>query len=199
MKPRILGKRKWLVIFVKDLQDDITALETLIKRVENALMKTALPHRIITTGEDKRTEIKRIGSKVGIEGELPEEISRVIINNLISLKKELRVQRVAIVFSERDFYNNDIFTLTVKDHSFKSDEYYAICWKCSLDSKASRSGILSMTKKLNCLETQCGICANLPGICDHSCFPRLLWLLFNEDYRIKGVLKEIAANDLSYV
>ncbi|MDR2570356.1 MAG: hypothetical protein LBD23_08685 [Oscillospiraceae bacterium] len=187
---RLLGKRKWLVVFVGNKPDDVIALESLIKRIEASLHINALPYIPVVLNENERELIKSVGSTLGVKGQLPEEISRTLTNRLIELKRENRVQRVAVIFARVDFSNDEVFTVAVNDSLFKTDEYQAFCWK---------RNFLSMSKKLMCIESRCGMCANQLEICDHSCLPRLLWVLFNENSLIKNELKQIAENDANYM
>ena len=184
-----LRRPKWLVVFVKDEPDDKRALEGRTKWLEELLSKKPNTFTIAALSNNERADLKQIGDKKGVEGELSEKLNEILIDKIIRLKKDTKSQRVAVVLGRSDFGQEEAFLAALKDPLLSKEPYYVICWQ---------RNFLSMTKKLGCLDLQCGVCSSMPCICEHSCFPKLLWLLFDRDERVKDELIQLADNDAEF-
>lgn len=186
----LLRPRKWLVVFVKNQHGNERAFETLVTRLGGVLSKKPFAYDIKTLTEAESDALKQVGSVKTAHMQLSEDLSEKLFNKVIELKKEAKAQRVAVVLNRGDFGYEDAFLAAVNDTLFKDKAYYVIC---------GRSNFLSIKKKLDCIRVQCCDRGNSLERCKHSCLARLLWLLFDEDDRVKDTLKEIAENDAKFV
>ena len=181
-----LKPRNWLIIFVKNRLDDGRAVKNLVKRLEESLSKKSMPFSIefLAFSDDERRRLKLTGAEKDVEWGVEEKINEVLINKIIELKKKAKPkpQRVAVVLSRSDIGSDEAFLAAVSDPLISNEPYYVICWW---------TNFLSLTKKLECLDFQCGTCLIAPNICNHSCLPKLLWLLFDKSDAVKDELKKI--------
>jgi len=112
----------------------------------------------------------------------------LLVNKVIKLKKESKAHCVAVILSRKYFSSEDAFVSAISDITLNANPYYIICW---------RGDFLPMTKKLECpyFIYKCGACKNEINTCEHSCLPRLLWLLFDRDDHVRDLLRNIASTN----
>jgi hypothetical protein len=181
-----LKPRNWLIVFVKDRLEDGRAVKNLVKRLEESLSKKSMPFSIehLALNDDERKILKLAGAEKDVEWGAEERLNEVLINKIIDLKKKARPkpQRVAVVLSRSDIGSDEAFLAAVSDSLISNEPYYVICWW---------TNFLSLSRKLDCLDLQCGACSIAPIICEHSCLTKLLWLLFNKNETVKDEIQKI--------
>jgi hypothetical protein len=187
--PIYIGLRKWLIIFVKEAPEDERVLKDFITRLEESLGKKSLFFDVKYFSKNEHTALKKVGTKVCADGELIEMINEALVNKVININKNPKYQRVAVILQRSDLGSDEAFQCVVDEPFFRTGTRYSICYL---------RNYVSMTKKLNCLSSRCGDCLNTTNLCDHSCLPRLLWLLFDCDNRVKDILSDIVKNNSEF-
>ena len=174
-------KEKWLIIFTENSinNDLINHFIGLISRIENDLNiksnKDVTYHTLIS---DFQNRLYDFCKTLPGEGEARDLIDEFLYNEVVKINKP-KHDHVAIVFSVRQTANINAYKDIINDPYFDDKNFFSICY---------RSDFYLLNPKAAHVEKRCENCMQINDCNQHSCLPRLIWLFFNRDERVRNKL-----------
>jgi hypothetical protein len=158
--------------------------------LDNGLAKKLLAP-VFVTWVNKKGDLTKlgtgsytIGNKMKTLEELNNIFSEEFLNEAIEQKNDsYPTHRMIVVLKRTQFAGDSAFSRIVTELKyFDNKKTYVICSWINFENPK---------QKLNCIENPCNVCStlsNFPYQCIHSCLPRLLHLIHNEDETVKDML-----------
>lgn len=179
---KILKKKPlWLVVFVGGDErhgSDERAVKTYTERVAHIINTPPPRYEVMRI---PRAQVRSFPVGVTVKHELSERFSNVILNPLISTKRDIGATEAALVIFGNAFPNIEVYEATLRESQHDSSIFHLVCsWTDFLGG---------IDNRLSCYHQCCSACKKMGSSCKHSCLPRLLWLMFNKDDNVLQALR----------
>lgn len=154
--------------------DEERIVENHIKKVAEIITEIATPaYKIIRIPQQDND----FPEGITFSSEITETFNEVILNKVIKEKKIMSCTHAIIILSRNAFPNNNVFEEVVKDSLKDELIYQMIC---------TRGNFVDYEQRKKCYKRSCAQCNDLKD-CEHSCLPRLIWVLFDKNNNVLNV------------